>query len=87
MARRTVQARSSLPAVLPGRFWNKAQSPSPDMSGVNVNGHAGTVWISGGDREIYYTAGDLTVEVFVSDNNITLEQMNKIADAVQGLPQ
>jgi hypothetical protein len=68
-------------------LWNQAQSPSPAVAPTTVNQRPATVWLSGGDREIYYTAGDLTVEVFVSDKNITQDQMKAVGDAVQGLPQ
>jgi hypothetical protein len=68
-------------------LWNHWQSPSPSTGAVTVAGHPATNWVSGGDHYVTFTAGELTVQVFSSDNTVTTDQMVALGNALQGLPQ
>jgi len=54
---------------------------------LTVAGRAATNWVSGGDHYVFFTAGDLTVEVSSSDTTVTTDQLVALGNALQGLPQ
>jgi hypothetical protein len=62
-------------------------SPSPVVNPLTVDGRPATSWVSGGDRWVFFPAGQFTVEIYAYDKSFTTTQMVALADALKGLPK
>lgn len=66
-------------------FVRNPDSPDPHITSVTVDGHAGTIYSSGTDHDLYFRAGRFTVLVS-GGAGATDDELVALGAAVQGLP-